>query len=100
MVAHLGLVPGGYAEQAVTTPEKLFPVPDQVSITDAVAAVGTGRTALGVLELEPPGADDVVLRAVGGRWDWAGCSPRASGRAAPGWSRLHEVRSGSDGWPR
>src|SRR6478735_5597390 len=61
VVAHLGLVPGGYAEQAVTAPDKLFPVPDRVSFTDAVAAVGTGRTALGVLELEPPGADDVVL---------------------------------------
>ncbi len=61
VVAHLGLVPGGYAEQAVTAPDNLFPVPDRVSFTDAVAAVGTGRTALGVLELEPPGADDVVL---------------------------------------
>ena len=61
VVAHLGLVPGGYAEQAVTRPEKLFPVPDRVALTDAVAAVGTGRTALGVLELEPPGAGDVVL---------------------------------------
>src|SRR2546421_23723 len=28
---------------------------------DAVAAVGTGRTAQGVLELEPPSAGDVVL---------------------------------------
>lgn len=61
VVAHLGLVPGGYAEQAVTAVTSLFPVPDHVSLLDAVAAVGTGRTALGVLELEPPGADDVVL---------------------------------------
>jgi len=60
VVAHLGPVPGGYAEQAVTT-ERLYPVLDAVALTDAVAAVGTGRTALGVLELEPPGADDVVL---------------------------------------
>jgi NADPH2:quinone reductase len=61
VVAHLGQVPGGYAEQAVTTADKLFRVPDHVSFPDAVAAVGTGRTALGVVELEPPIADDVVL---------------------------------------
>ena len=61
VVAHLGQVPGGYAEQAVTTVDKLFRVPDHVSFADAVAAVGTGRTALGVVELEPATADDVVL---------------------------------------
>ena len=61
VVAHLGMVPGGYAEQAVTDQGLLFPVPDQVSYADAVTAVGTGRTALGVLELEPPTRDDVVL---------------------------------------
>jgi NADPH:quinone reductase len=61
VVAHLGPVPGGYAEQAVTAVDKLFPVPDHVSLPDAVAAVGTGRTALGVVELEPASADDVVL---------------------------------------
>ena len=61
VVAHLGPVPGGYAEQAVTAVDKLVAVPDHVSFPDAVAAVGTGRTALGVVELEPPTADDVVL---------------------------------------
>ena len=61
VVAHLGPVPGGYAEQAVTAADKLFRVADHVSFPDAVAAVGTGRTALGVVELEPPAADDVVL---------------------------------------
>jgi NADPH2:quinone reductase len=61
VAAHLGQVPGGYAEQAVTAVEQLFAVPDHVSFPDAVAAVGTGRTALGVVELEPPTADDVVL---------------------------------------
>ncbi len=61
VVAHLGPVPGGYAEQAVTAVDKLFPVPDDVSLPDAVAAVGTGRTALGVVELEPASAGDVVL---------------------------------------
>ena len=61
VVAHLGPVPGGYAEQAVAGVDLLFPVPDQVRCSDAVAAVGTGRTALGVVELEPATADDVVL---------------------------------------
>jgi len=61
VVAHLGQVPGGYAEQAVTSADLLFPVPDRVSCADAVAAVGTGRTALGVVELEPATAADVVL---------------------------------------
>jgi len=61
VVAHLGQVPGGYAEQAVTSSDTLFHVPDHVSFPDAVAAVGTGRTALGVVELEPASADDVVL---------------------------------------
>ena len=61
VVAHLGVVPGGYAEQAVVAVDLLFPVPDQVGFADAVAAVGTGRTALGVVELEPATADDVVL---------------------------------------
>jgi NADPH2:quinone reductase len=61
VVAHLGQVPGGYAEQAVTVAGTLFQVPGHVSFPDAVAAVGTGRTALGVVELEPPAADDVVI---------------------------------------
>ncbi len=61
VVAHLGMVPGGYAEQAVTAQGTLFDVPDQVAFPDAVAAVGTGRTALGVAELEPAARDDVVL---------------------------------------
>ncbi len=61
VVAHLGAVPGGYASQAVTATDNLFPLTDDVDPADAVAAVGTGRTALAVLELEPPGADDVVL---------------------------------------
>src|SRR4051812_26253774 len=45
VVAHLGLVPGGYAEQATTTVDRLFPVSDHVGLPEAVAAVGTGRTA-------------------------------------------------------
>jgi NADPH:quinone reductase len=61
VVAHLGMVPGGYAEQAVTAVGSLIEVPEHVAFPDAVAAVGTGRTAQGVLELEPPQPGDVVL---------------------------------------
>ncbi len=61
VVAHLGMVPGGYAEQAVTAVANLFPVPGELTFAEAVAAVGTGRTALGVVELERPVAGDVVL---------------------------------------
>ncbi|MFG3703595.1 zinc-binding dehydrogenase [Micromonospora sp. NPDC047670] len=61
VVAHLGMVPGGYAEQAVTAVESLFVVPQSLSFAEAVAAVGTGRTALGIFDLEPPTADDVVF---------------------------------------
>lgn len=61
VVAHLGQVPGGYADQAVTDTGLLLEVPDHVALPDAVAAVGTGRTALGVVELEPAAQDDVVL---------------------------------------
>lgn len=61
VVAHLGMVPGGYAEQAVTAADSLFEVPEHVDLPDAIAAVGTGRTALGILELEPPVKADVVL---------------------------------------
>ncbi len=36
-------------------------MPEHVSFPAAVAAVGTGRTALAIVELEPPRPDDVVL---------------------------------------
>lgn len=61
VVAHLGMVPGGYAEQAVCDTGLLHVVPDGVDPAAAVAAIGTGRTAQGILELEPPTGDDVVL---------------------------------------
>ncbi|MEU4774649.1 zinc-binding dehydrogenase [Micromonospora sp. NPDC023644] len=61
VVAHLGMVPGGYAEQAVTAVGSLYVVPPELTDAEAVAAVGTGRTALGILDLEPPAADDVVF---------------------------------------
>lgn len=61
VVAHLGMVPGGYAEQAVCAASLLHAVPEGVDPAAAVAAIGTGRTARGILELEPPTSEDVVL---------------------------------------
>ena len=100
MVAHLGLVPGGYAEQAVTTPDRLFPVPDHVDLADAVAMVGTGRTAQGILELEPPTSGDTVLvPAAAGGLGWllvqaahaSGARVVAAARGADKLARLKEL---------
>ncbi|WP_405496168.1 zinc-binding dehydrogenase [Nocardia sp. NBC_00511] len=49
VVAHIGQVPGGYAELAVTEAERLHPIPDGLDPASAVAMIGTGRTALGIL---------------------------------------------------
>ena len=115
VVAHLGPVPGGYAEQAVTGVELLFPVPDHVGLPDAVAAVGTGRTALGVVELEPATADDIVLvPSAAGGLGWLlvqDAQPRgarviAAARCPERTARLAElspdqvVDYGEDGWER
>lgn len=113
VVAHLGPVPGGYAEQSVTGVGQLYAVPEHVGFPDAVAAVGTGRTALGVVELEPATADDVVLvpSAVGGL-GWLlvqdararGAKVIAAARGPERTARLGElspdqvVDYGEDGW--
>jgi NADPH2:quinone reductase len=60
VAAHLGPVPGGYAEQAVTVEASLIELADATGFPDAIAGLGTGRTAMGILELEPPEKDDVV----------------------------------------
>lgn len=61
VVAHLGPVPGGYASQAVTVLDNLFPLASGADFGEAVAMVGTGRTAQAILEIAPPSPDDVVL---------------------------------------
>jgi NADPH2:quinone reductase len=68
VVAHLGFASGGYASLAVTDVPALIAVADHVSATDAVAMVGTGRTALGILEVADATAADVavVTSAAGG----------------------------------
>ncbi|MEU2024953.1 zinc-binding dehydrogenase [Streptomyces sp. NPDC016469] len=61
VVAHLGDVPGGYAERAVTDADRLHPVPEGLGHAEAVAMIGTGRTTLGILAATPLGPDSVVL---------------------------------------
>lgn len=112
-VAHLGWVPGGYAEQAVTAEANLLAVPAHVTLPEAVAAVGTGRTALGILELEPPVAGDVVLvPSAAGGLGWllvqaaraAGATVIAAARGADRVARLAELAPdviadyGEPGW--
>jgi NADPH2:quinone reductase len=61
VVVHLGQVPGGYAEQAVAKVESLHEIPDHLDAATAVATIGTGRTAAGILEQAALSSDDVVL---------------------------------------
>ena len=61
VVAHLGFAPGGYAELAVTEVERLHEVPANLGFPEAVAMIGTGRTALGILQFAEPGPESVVL---------------------------------------
>ena len=61
VVAHLGLASGGYAEQALAAVTALHALPDHVTAPAAVAMIGTGRTAMGILEVAGIAADDVVL---------------------------------------
>ena len=70
MVAHLGPASGGYAELAVRETDALHALPDGLADDAAVAMIGTGRTALAILE---------VAQLDGGRR-----RPRDGGRGRPG----------------
>lgn len=61
VVAHLGMVPGGYAELAVTPAAKLHAVPESLDAAQAVAMIGTGRTTMGIVQFAELTADDVAL---------------------------------------
>jgi len=61
VVGHLGTVSGGYAEKAVIAVGSVHEIADQVSWSAAVASIGTGRTALIVLDLARLTESDVVL---------------------------------------
>jgi NADPH:quinone reductase len=63
VVTHLGRDPriGGYAERTVVAAESLHELPAGLDAPTAVAAIGTGRTAVAVLDVAALTADDVVL---------------------------------------
>jgi NADPH2:quinone reductase len=61
VTAHLGAASGGYAEQTLAPSGALIPIGPHVDAAEAVALVGTGRTAVAILEEAAITADDVVL---------------------------------------
>lgn len=61
VVAHLGMVSGGYADQAIANVESLHEILGDMPCATAVAAIGTGRTAAGILDQAPINAGDMVL---------------------------------------
>lgn len=61
VVAHLGTVPGGYAELAVTDAARLHEIPENLDAAEAVAMIGTGRTTLGIVQFTSLGPGDLVL---------------------------------------
>jgi NADPH2:quinone reductase len=114
VVVHLGMASGGYAALAVANAESLHEIPDGLSPEHAVATIGTGRTAVGILGLADPTAEDVVLvpAAAGGLGTLFVQAARAAGATAVGLAggpeKVELVRSlGADvavdytetGWP-
>jgi NADPH2:quinone reductase len=63
VVAHLGPASGGYAELAVVAADRAYELPDALDAVTAVAAIGTGRTAMGILDLAAIKPTDVVAVA-------------------------------------
>jgi NADPH2:quinone reductase len=113
-VAHLGFASGGYAERAVTAADALHEIPAGLSDEAAVAMIGTGRTAIGVLDNAALGAEDVLLvtAAAGGLGSLFVQAGRNAGAlvvgAAGGAAKVEQARAtGADvvvdyaapGWP-
>lgn len=86
VVAHLGPASGGYAEQAVAAVTALHELPDHVGAEAAVAMIGTGRTAMGILDVADLTAKDVVLvtAAAGGIGSLLVQAARAAGAVTVG----------------
>ncbi|MBO1337927.1 zinc-binding dehydrogenase [Streptomyces sp. VRA16 Mangrove soil] len=61
VVVHLGTVPGGYAELAVADADRVHEIPAGLDAAQAVALIGTGRTALGILNFTAVTAETVAL---------------------------------------
>lgn len=99
VVAHLGPASGGYAELAVRAVGALHALPDGVDEDAAVAMIGTGRTAMAILDAARITSDDVVLvtAAAGGIGSLLVQAARAAGAtvigAAGGPDKVDRVRS-------
>lgn len=61
VAAHLGPASGGYAERALAAADSLLAVPDSLDTATALAMIGTGRTAVGILDIAALTPDDVVV---------------------------------------
>jgi NADPH2:quinone reductase len=61
VVDHLGFAPGGDAEQAVTDVDRVHEIPRNLDFAEAVAMIGTGRTAMGIVQFAEFGPDAVVV---------------------------------------
>jgi NADPH:quinone reductase len=61
VVAHLGAANGGYAEMALAPVDALHQIPGHLDAATAVAMIGTGRTAVGILDVAALAKEDVVL---------------------------------------
>ena len=61
VVAHLGLAPGGYAELAVVDVDRVHEIPANLDFAQAVAMIGTGRTAMGIVQFSELDGDSVVV---------------------------------------
>ncbi|MEV5014140.1 zinc-binding dehydrogenase [Streptomyces sp. NPDC053780] len=68
VVVHLGFAPGGYAELAVADLARLHEIPENLDFAEAVAMIGTGRTAMGIVQFADlgPGTVAVIPAAAGG----------------------------------
>jgi NADPH2:quinone reductase len=86
VVAHLGMASGGYASLAVAAEASLHEIPDALTDEAAVAMIGTGRTAVGILDAAEIEAGDVVLvpAAAGGLGSLFVQAARGAGAVAVG----------------
>lgn len=66
VVAHLGPASGGYAATALAPAAALHALPPGLDAPAAVAMIGTGRTALGILDTAALGADVVLVTSAAG----------------------------------
>lgn len=61
VVAHVGFLNGGYAEFALAPAASLHLLPESLSFSQAVASIGSGRTAQLVMDEAQVRSDDVVI---------------------------------------